>query len=215
VQYRAIVFDLDGTLIDTLDDLAAAMNHALQALGLPPHPRDACRLMIGNGTDTFALRALGPGHAHLKDRLLEIMMPYYRQHAMNRSRVYDGVTETVDELRRRGLRLAVVTNKDQPYADQVMGHFFSNGAFDQVVGVGPHVPVKPDPTGTLRALEALAVPPGRALFVGDSEIDVATARRAGVPFVGVTWGFRDPPTLRQAGAQTFINTPTELLDLVS
>ncbi len=215
LRYRAILFDLDGTLVDTLDDLTAAMNYGLRRLGLPEHPAEVCRRMIGNGVDIFASRALGPDHQDLHGRLIEVMMPYYEAHCMDRSRVYEGVHGVLAELHRRGIRVAVVTNKDQPQAEKVMGHYFADGLFDAIVGVGPQVPVKPDPTGTRRVLDTFGVGSDQALFIGDSEIDYETAENAGVRFVGAAWGFRGRPALARLGVKTIIERPGEILNLLS
>lgn len=215
MRYQAVLFDLDGTLVNTLEDLTVSMNYALRRLGLPERPTDACRQMIGNGVEAFARRALGPHHVERQTQLIEIMMPYYRAHCMDHSRVYEGVSEVLNELHRRRLRLGVVTNKEHPHAEQVVGHYFPNGVFDAIVGVGPATPVKPDPTGTLRVLGNLGIDVDQAVFVGDSEIDKETVSNAAVRFVGVAWGFRGREHLARLGTETIIDRPAEILNVLS
>ena len=214
-QVVAVLFDLDGTLIDTLDDLTGAMNHALVALGLPPHPPEVCRRMIGNGVRTFAARALPPDRQDLRDDLIGLMLPYYMDHCMEHSRIYDGMTETLEALQSRRIRLAVVTNKDQPHAEQVIAHYFAPGLFECVVGTDETTPVKPDPAGTLRTLDRMSLDRNQALFLGDSDVDFETTRNASVPFVGAAWGFRGRDELAAMGAACIIDTPAQLLPLLS
>ncbi|MBN1124506.1 MAG: HAD-IA family hydrolase [Sedimentisphaerales bacterium] len=214
-QIAAVLFDLDGTLIDTLLDLTNAMNHALVAMGLPPHPPEVCRRMIGNGVRTFAARALPPDRRDLLDDLIQLMLPYYMDHCMEHSRIYDGMTEALEILQSRHIRLAVVTNKEQLHAEQVIAHYFAPGLFEFVVGTDESTPVKPDPAGALRTLDRMGLVAVQALFLGDSDVDFETARNASVPFVGAAWGYRGRDELAAMGADCIIDTPGEILTLLS
>jgi phosphoglycolate phosphatase len=167
--------------------------------------------MIGDGVQAFAARALPADHQDLRDRAIELMLPYYRLHCRDHSRVYDGIPAVLARLKVRGRRLAVVTNKEQPHAEDVVAHYFDDGLFDHVVGVGPQTPIKPDPSGTLRAVRAMGLGATECVYVGDSGTDVETAANAGIPFVGVSWGFRDRDILIRRGARTVVDTPADLL----
>jgi len=215
VRYGAVIFDLDGTLIDTLEDLTNAMNFGLRALSLPQHTPEACRRMIGDGVRTFAWRALPAGKEGLRDELVRIMGGYYADHCFDHSRVYNGMGEALVELRGRGVRLAVVTNKDQPYAETVVNHFFAAGTFEHIVGTGPDTPVKPDPAGLIRIVEAMGLTREACLYVGDSDTDIRTAANAEMPFVGAAWGFRGREALTQAGATVIADRPADIVDLTA
>lgn len=214
MKYQGIVFDLDGTLVDTLADLSAAMNAAMRQLGLPEHSPQVCRRMIGDGIRTFALRAVGPDYQHLADRAVELMRAEYQRNLVVHSRVYPGLSDVIDRLQVEGVRLGVITNKHQKEADLIIRHFFGD-RMASVVGVSEITPVKPDPTGTRRVLAQLCLPPTQTLFVGDSDVDIETARQAGMPFLGVGWGFRGRKALAEAGAADIIDHPDELWTFVA
>jgi phosphoglycolate phosphatase len=214
LRYAGIVFDLDGTLIDTLADLSAAMNAAMRQLGLPEHSPQVCRQMIGNGIRTFALRAVGPDRQHLADRAVELMRAEYQRNLVVHSRVYEGLSQVIERLAAAGVRMGVITNKHQKEAETIIRHFFGD-RMACVAGVDEATPVKPDPTGTLRVLRQMGLLPDQALFVGDSDVDIDTARRAGMAFLGVGWGFRGRLALAEAGAADIIDHPDELWSFVA
>lgn len=212
---KAIIFDLDGTLINTLADLCHAMNFALKAVGQPVHSIEECRRMIGNGVRTFAERALGAEQQGLRDEVLEIMKARYRDKCFDNSELYNGIAETVIELRKMGIRLAVITNKDQDAAEKIVGHFFEKAVFECIKGVRGERTVKPDPWVTEEIISQMGLKPDDYLFIGDSEVDIETASGAGVRSVGATWGFRSRVELMAAGADILIDEPREILDLIS
>lgn len=214
MKFAGIVFDLDGTLIDTLADLSAAMNAAMRQLGLPEHAPAACRQMIGNGIRTFALRAVGPDHQHLADRAVELMRAEYQRNLAVHSRVYEGLSEVIERLAAAGVRMGVITNKHQQEAVTIIRHFFGD-RMACVAGVDEATPVKPDPAGTLRVLREMGLAAAQALFVGDSDVDIETARLAGMAFLGVGWGFRGRKALAEAGAGDIIDQPDELWTFVA
>ena len=214
MKYAGIVFDLDGTLIDTLADLSAAMNAAMRLLGLPEHSPADCRQMIGNGIRTFASRAVGPDHQNLADQAVGLMRAEYQRNLVVHSRVYDGLSEVIERLAAAGVGMGVITNKHQKEAAAIIRHFFGD-RMACVAGVDEATPVKPDPTGTLRVLRNMGLSPAQALFVGDSDVDIETARRAGMAFLGVGWGFRGRQALATAGAADIIDHPDELWSFVA
>jgi phosphoglycolate phosphatase len=212
-QYEPYIFDLDGTLLDTLDDLAAAVNHALRAYAMPEHSRDDIRRFVGNGVRLLMIRAV-PGGEHNPrfDEVFSTFRAYYLQHSMDRTRPYDSIPEVLAALRQRGCRLAVVSNKFYAATRELCRHFFPDTI---EVAVGEHeaegIRKKPAPDTVVEALNLLGMDAHNAVYVGDSEVDLQTARNAGLPCISVLWGFRDKDFLLSNGATTFITSPEELL----
>jgi len=214
VGYKGIIFDMDGTLIDTLDDLTASMNYALGQLGCPARCRDECRRMVGNGLAKFAERALPDDRKDLRDELLAIMVPHYQQHCLDKTAPYEGISQVVRTLRDRGIRMAVLTNKNQAPAEAIIRHFWNDAPFDPVVGICEGRKVKPDPSSVLEILGRWQLNASDVLFIGDSEVDIQTARAAGVASIGCEWGFRDTEQLLAAGAEILIQQPLQIIDII-
>ena len=212
-KIKAVIFDLDGTLVNTVGDLGGAMNYTLRHNGRAERSLDECAAMIGNGVIKFAQRALGPGFEHLTEKVTREMMAYYLDHCTIKTVVYGGISQLVDALVSRGIFVAVLTNKDQPAADSIVAHFFP-GTFVHVVGSTGGSTVKPDPEALLALLANMNVAPKNALMVGDSQPDIQVALAASVKPVAVTWGFRSCDQLKEAGAKIVINKPHELLFFV-
>lgn len=208
-MYQAVLFDLDGTLTNTLEDIAFAMNRALRIHGLPEHPVEKYRYLVGSGARMLAKRAVGERDDVLEN-VLQTYQAYYQEHNLDRTAPYDGVTEMLQALQARGVKLCVFSNK--PHADtcRVVEHFFPGIDFAAVRGQMEGVPVKPDPAGALAMAEALGVAPADFLYLGDTDVDMICARNAGMHPVGVTWGFRDEEELRSAGAERLIHHPMDL-----
>ncbi len=212
---RAIIFDLDGTLVDTAADLANAMNFGLAGLGRPVHSVEACKQMVGDGLKMFVQRALGKNRQDLRDEVLAAMKERYRDKCFECSRLYDGISEVVNKLRAGGIRLAVLTNKDQEDARRIVEHFFGPDTFEYVVGVVDGRGIKPDIGGTMRIIESMGLGREDFLIIGDSTPDIQTAAAAGIRSVGVSWGFRSREELAEAGADIIIDRPAEILGLVA
>ena len=208
---KAVIFDLDGTLLNTLGDLTAAVNHGLTVCGLPTHTEAQVRTYIGDGVTELIKRACPPDadEATLAAVLAEYL-PYYAAHNMDFTRPYDGVMEVLAELRRRGIKTAVVSNKHDSGVQALCTHYF-DGLLDTAVGGGDARPLKPAPDGVLYAMELLGVIPDEVWYVGDSTIDVVTARNAGVPCVAVSWGFHDRPRLVAEHPAVLADTADQLL----
>jgi phosphoglycolate phosphatase len=214
LNIKGIIFDLDGTLVDTLDDLTDSMNAALTQVGRPARSAAECREMIGHGLHTFAERALGAGHSHLTDALLTRMVDDYRDRCLLKTTAYDGMKETIAALRNRRIRMAVLTNKNQAPAEVISRHFFGADTFDPIIGATDGRAAKPDPQTTLAILRQWKLDAREAVFVGDSEADVQTAMAAGVRCIACQWGFRSRQQLLGAGAHILIQHPAQILDHV-
>ena len=212
---RAIIFDLDGTLANTLFDLSDAMNYGLEQFAQPIHTVDQYRMMIGDGVSTFASRALLDDKQHLQPKLLEIMKRRYREVFLNRVFVYDGIYRVIEELFRASIKLAVLTNKDDDVAKTIVDHFFGKGTFWPIVGVTGDNCVKPEPEQTLQIISSMGLDRQDFLFVGDSPVDIQTAASAGMPSVGAAWGFRGRKALEDARADYIIDDPLEILNLIT
>ena len=210
---KAVVFDLDGTLTNTLGDIAFAMNRALRMNGLPEHEERAYCRMIGGGVFKLVERAVGE-HADKRDDVYRDYQAYYSQHAMDTTHPYAGVPEMLKALEDRSIKLAIFSNK--PHADtvRVAGHFFPDVNFAAVRGQMQGVPVKPDPAGALAVAEALDCKPEEFLYLGDMAVDPICAANAGMHGVGVTWGFGDRESLKASPAEHIIDDPMQILDLL-
>jgi phosphoglycolate phosphatase len=213
---KAVLFDLDGTLLDTLTDIAACGNVMRAELGLRPHPKDAYRAFVGNGLKMLVTRAFPPGARRgpkLK-KLMERFGQLYAKHCLDQTRPYPGIARLLDALDRRGLTTAIVSNKPQRFTQQCVRALLPGRRFAVVRGERPGVPMKPDPTAPLAASRALRARPGEILYVGDTGTDMKTAVAAGMIPVGALWGFRGAAELKRAGARHLIRKPGELLRLL-
>lgn len=207
---RAVLFDFDGTLVDTLDDIADAMNHALVSNDLAPHPTDAYRALVGEGVARLVERALPDEALHLHDAVLGDLSEYYTNHMLDKSRPYPGVPELLDELAGRGVPMAVLSNKPHAATAWMVERLLGEWPFHPVLGESDDVPRKPDPAGALKIAEAVGVEPGGWLYLGDTLTDMRTATAAGMYPVGALWGFRDREELVEHGARAVVERPGEV-----
>ena len=215
--FNTYVFDLDGTLLDTLGDLAASVNFSLRTHGMPEHSIDDVRRFVGNGVRLLMERAVPDGADNpLFDEAFATFRQHYMEHSLDTTRPYDGIPETLAELRRRGCHIAVVSNKMMAATVELCQHFFPD-TVEVAIGENEAAGIrkKPAPDTVFAALQALHVGEGRgevnAVYVGDSDVDLETARNANLPCISVLWGFRDRDFLLRHGAQTFVSHPTDLL----
>ncbi len=208
------VFDLDGTLVDSLRDIAEALNECLELLGLPAHPVDRYRYMVGEGVPKLCERAVGSTHPHLVGRLIELARPRYRIRPLRHTRPYPGVPEAVAALRTCGVRLAVLSNKPHEMTAQVVRHFWPDDTFDVVQGYVEEDYRKPHPHYFLDICRRLGVAPAAACMIGDTPTDIETARRARATGIGVTWGFRTREDLAGAGAAVIVDAPAQLVQVL-
>ena len=211
MNFRGVIFDLDGTLLDTLDDLADSMNVALQRFGAPPHPAVRYRNFVGRGLEMLTRAALPEDRrdeATVK-KCLKAMREIYAVRWAIRTRPYDGIANLLTDLARLGIRRAVLSNKAHDATVTIVTHFFGN-AFDMVLGNGVF-PLKPDPAAALHIVASLELSPHEFIYVGDSDIDMKTATNAGMFPVGATWGFRTPEELQANGAKLLVERPGKIL----
>ena len=211
---KAVIFDLDGTLLNTLGDLTAAVNHGLTACGLPARTEAEVRTFVGDGVKELIARAC-PADADeaTKAAVLAAYLPYYAAHNMDLTAPYAGLLDLLTDLRQRGVKIAVVSNKHDPAVQTLCAHYF-DGLLDLAVGGGNARPLKPAPDSLLYAMAQLEVTPNEVWYVGDSVQDVLTARNAGVKCAAVTWGFQDVPRLAAEKPTRLVDTADQLLAAV-
>lgn len=210
---RAILFDLDGTLLNTLEDIADSMNRALLENGLPAHELNAYKYFVGDGVKTLAMRVTG-FREEIAPKVLSAYQAYYSVGCENKTRPYEGVKDMLQRLSSMDLKLCVFSNKPHKDTLYVTARYFPEIKFDAVRGQMEGIPVKPDPTGALEISEQLNIPPDHILYVGDTGVDMTCAANAGMIPVGVLWGFRTREELAENKARHIIAAPGELLDLV-
>ncbi len=212
---RTVIFDLDGTLLNTLGDLAESVNYALRVHGLPERTYSEVRSYLGNGIRRLMLQAAGPmvDESHFES-VFQTFKAYYVEHCLDTTQPYEGIMPMLKVLHRMQISLAIVSNKLHPAVVELNERFFKDYV-QLAIGESAEVRRKPNPDGVLAALKALGSKPDEALYVGDSEVDLATAQAAGLPCALVLWGFRDEEFLRTLpGADIFLREPADLLNLL-
>lgn len=213
MKYNTYIFDLDGTILDTLLDLANAVNFAMRAKGFPERTTKEVRSFIGNGIKVLIKRAV-PENTSEDDyaEALEIFTEYYLEHIADYTKPYDGIIDVINELKKKGCKTAVVSNKAHIAAQAVVKDFFGD-IFDIVVGKMDEFPSKPEPDSLLYTIKSLGAEKGKCIYIGDSDVDVLTAHNAGLECIGVTWGNRDEDVLLASGAEYIAHNPKEILDI--
>lgn len=211
-QYSNYIFDLDGTLLNTLDDLCASCNYALKTMGFAQRTTDEVRRFVGNGVAKLMERAVPDGtSAGQTAEALAVFRKYYLDHGLDTTRPYDGIPELLTALRQRGNRVAVVSNKFNDATRQLCAHFFPD-TVEVAIGETAAIRKKPAPDTVMEAMRQLGVDAAGTVYVGDSDVDVMTARNSGLPCISVLWGFRDRAFLEDCGATVFAANPADILD---
>ncbi len=209
-----VIFDLDGTLLDTLDDLTASVNYALAKSGLPERNRTEVRRFLGNGAEELMRSAIeGRLSDEQSDECIRIFKDYYKDHMNIKTKPYAGVMELIRKLLEKGYHLAIVSNKFDTAVKKLNENYFE-GLFPVAIGESENVTRKPAPDTVIKALEELGSSKEKAIYVGDSEVDYLTAKNSGLPCVNVTWGFRDEELFKKLGSDYVIRNPMELLDIL-
>ncbi len=215
MRYETVIFDLDGTLLNTLDDLWQSGCAMMEQMGEPPLTREQTRSYVGNGMDNYVARALPGGRSHPRfQEAVTFIRAYYDTHNQIKTAPYPGIQELIQRLKELGLGVAVVSNKPHSAVVPLVKHFF-HGAVPCAIGQQEGIHRKPAPDMVYKALEELGRPPETALYVGDSEVDVQTGQNAGMDCLSVTWGFRDRPQLEEAGARYYADTPEQVLAFIT
>ena len=217
VECQAAIFDLDGTLLDTLEDIAASMNAALQRLGYPAHDTALYRYLTGDGMRTLAERSLPlleRSEMTVQSCIREFRSEYENRWAA-KTGPYPGIPDLLDALERRGIKLNVLSNKLEKFTQRLAHHFLSRWHFSFVIGLRPGLPQKPDPAGALLIARELGIPPAQFIYLGDTGVDMKTAVQAGMFPVGALWGFREEKELVDSGARKLVADPRGLLKFLA
>ena len=212
---NTVIFDLDGTILNTLDDLTDAVNFAMRLHGFPEHSADKVKIFVGNGIRKLLERSVPHDCSNeILEECFTAFCEYYKEHLNDKTSAYDGIQELLQDLKNKGFKTAVVTNKAD-FAAKVLCEKIFGDLITATVGSNDSIRHKPYPDGTLKALEILSARAENAFFVGDSDVDVKTAQNAGIDFIGVLWGFRDRTVLEGAGATVFAENAQELKTLLT
>lgn len=215
-MFKAAFFDLDGTLVNSLYDLAASTNHVIAKYGFNKREVDEFKYFVGDGIPKMLQRAIGKEiEAETFEKIKNEFLQYYAEHCADETCAYEGIVGLLMFLKSKGVKLAVVTNKAQEMAEKVVDEVFGFVLkFDYILGMQPGIPAKPDPTGVLMAMDKLGVKPNECVFVGDTGMDVAAGVNAGAYAVGVLWGYREKDELEKSGAVAFAKEPKEIANIV-
>jgi phosphoglycolate phosphatase len=215
-KYTAVIFDMDGTLLDTLQDLGDCMNRVLERNGYPTHPTEAYKYFVGDGMRNLVKRVLPEAACKEEtiERLQAQMAGEYASHWADKTGLYPGIGALLDELVRRNIQRAILSNKPHEFTTVIAERYFSKWCFDPVFGARDGVPSKPDPAAALETCRRWELDPEEVLYVGDTNTDMQTARRCGMFALGVLWGFRTRQELEENGAQSVISKPAQLVEFL-
>ena len=214
MKYEAVIFDLDGTLVDTLEDLKDSVNFALSSFGFPERNVEEIRSFVGNGVRRLMYLSVPEGtDKDTAEKCLEVFKEHYKTNSRNKTKPYDGIAEMLDTICENGIKTAVVTNKMHTAAKDIVEFYFGE-KISITVGQLDGIAQKPQPDGVLKAIETLGVSKEKAVYVGDSEVDCITAKNAQIDCIGVTWGFRSREILKENGANVIVDSPAEILNIL-
>ena len=216
MKYKAVLFDVDGTLLDSIEDLTHSMNTVLDRFGFPLHSVESYKYFVGEGIETLVYRALPENRRdeEIHRKCVVAMREEYGKRWAEKTRPYEGVPELLDALTRQGVKMTILSNKPDDFTKLIVRRLLPHWRFDPVLGARPSVPKKPDPTGALEIARHVGMSPDQFLYLGDSKTDIQTARAAGMYPVGALWGFRTREELIENGAVVVICKPTDLLELL-
>lgn len=212
MNYKAVIWDLDGTLLDTLEDLMNSVNYGLEGFGMQTITLEMTRRFVGNGVGRLIELAVPKGtDKETTEKVLARFKGHYEEHSLDKTRPYEGVVDVLKRLKEKGYKMAIVSNKIESAVGELAEKFFE-GLIDVAIGETPDIPKKPAPDMIFKALDELGVNKDEAIFIGDSDVDVATGINSGLHMLTVLWGFRDEDELTEAGAKIFIRKPEEILE---
>lgn len=214
MKKKLAIFDMDGTILDTLDDLTDSINYALSYCGFPEHTKDEVRRFVGNGILRLVKRSVPPYAGEVDiEKVFQVFKDYYKLHCRDKTRPYPGIVNVIETLKEKGYFIAVVSNKADFAVQELCLRYFP-GLIDYAVGEREGIKKKPAPDSVMSVMEVFNVRPEESIYIGDSDVDIATAKNAGICCLTVTWGFRDCEYLKQCGADVFANKADEILDLL-
>ena len=211
---KTVIFDLDGTLLDSIEDIAFSMNKVLESLQLPTHKIEDYKHFVGGGVDILVENALNNQSKEIKDEVIKRFKIEYDGKLHSKTLPYDGIYELLDELKKLDINLAVLSNKPHEFTVSYVNHFFKNYNFKEIHGQKKDVPKKPDPKAALDIVKCLDSSCENTYFIGDTKIDMQTAKSANMTAIGVLWGFRDEKELRDFGADFIVSNPLEILKII-
>ena len=211
---KTVIFDLDGTLLDSIEDIASSMNKVLESLQLPTHKIEDYKHFVGGGVDILVENALNNQSKEIKDEVIKRFKIEYDGKLHSKTLPYDGIYELLDELKKLDINLAVLSNKPHEFTVSYVNHFFKNYNFKEIHGQKKDVPKKPDPKAALDIVKCLDSSCENTYFIGDTKIDMQTAKSANMTAIGVLWGFRDEKELRDFGADFIVSNPLEILKII-
>lgn len=211
---KTVIFDLDGTLLDSIEDIASSMNKVLESLQLPTHKIEDYKCFVGGGVDILVENALNNQSKEIKDEVIKRFKIEYDGKLHSKTLPYDGIYELLDELKKLDINLAVLSNKPHEFTVSYVNHFFKNYNFKEIHGQKKDVPKKPDPKAALDIVKCLDSSCENTYFIGDTKIDMQTAKSANMTAIGVLWGFRDEKELRDFGADFIVSNPLEILKII-
>lgn len=216
MRFKAIIFDLDGTLLDTIDDIAHSMNTVLDRLGYPTHPVDSYRYFVGNGVEKLVRQALPQDciDDEMVRRCVSAMLKEYERRWADNSKPFKGIPELLTWVEKHRIPKAILSNKPDDFTQVMVKRLLSHWSFDIVQGAKPSIPRKPDPTAALAIAYKLGVKPEQVLFLGDTNVDMKTANSAGMYAAGVLWGFRPAEELLESGARALVREPKDVLKII-
>ncbi|MFV7789232.1 HAD family hydrolase [Aliarcobacter lanthieri] len=214
MQKNTVIFDLDGTLLDSIEDIAVSMNKVLESLNLPIHDIKDYKYFVGSGVDVLVENALGKFSKEIKDEAIKRFKIEYDGKLHSKTIPYEGIYELLDELKKLNYNLAVLSNKPHEFTVSYVNHFFKDYGFKEVHGQKDNVPKKPNPQAAIEIAKSLNAPCKKVFFVGDTKVDMQTAKSAKMLAIGVLWGFRDEQELREFGADFIVKTPLEIVNII-
>ena len=211
---KTVIFDLDGTLLDSIEDIASSMNKVLESLQLPTHKIEDYKHFVGGGVDILVENALNNQSKETKDEVIKRFKIEYDGKLHSKTLPYDGIYELLDELKKLDINLAVLSNKPHEFTVSYVNHFFKNYNFKEIHGQKKDVPKKPDPKAALDIVKCLDSSCENTYFIGDTKIDMQTAKSANMTAIGVLWGFRDEKELKEHGADFIVKEPLEIINII-
>lgn len=215
-MFKAVIFDLDGTLLNSLIDIMDSVNFVLEEYNLPTHSLDEYKMFIGNGIEVLAKKSLKDNFSKVNfDKFLQRVRTIYSQRQIEKTKPYDGIIDMLVKLNKQGIKITVLSNKPNEFTQLVVSNFFNNIKFDIILGSRENIPIKPNPQAVNEIIDFLKIEKENVVFVGDTSTDILTAKNANIKSIGVSWGFRTVDELKKSGADYIIYKPNQLFSIIN